>query len=115
MVEKPTQYLDVPSEAIREEEQKDSKEQGDRENHDDYENEEEQPPTILFTLEQLEVLLIMNRPNFNKLVAPLKGGSSKGIGFKPAKLGNFDGVQDRKVVDAWLAKMEDYFHATKIR
>jgi hypothetical protein len=56
----------------------------------------------------------MNRPNFNKLVAALKGGSSKGVEFKPARLGNFDGARDRKVTDAWLAKMEYYFHATKV-
>jgi hypothetical protein len=41
MVEKPTQDLDVPSEAIREEEQKDYEEQEDHENHNDHENEEE--------------------------------------------------------------------------
>jgi len=69
---------------------------------------------VLFILEQLEVLLKMNRPNFNELVAALKGGSSKGVEFKPAKLGNFDGARDQKVVDAWLAKMEDYLHATKV-
>ncbi len=56
----------------------------------------------------------MNRPNFTELVAALKGGSSKGVGFKPIKLGNFDGVRDRKVVDAWLVEMEDYFHAAKV-
>jgi hypothetical protein len=33
------------------------------------------------------------------LVVALKGGSSKGVGFKPAKPGNFDEVWDRKVVD----------------
>jgi hypothetical protein len=56
----------------------------------------------------------MNRPGFSELVAALKGGSSKGAGFQPAKLGNFDGVRNRKVVDAWLAKMEDYLHAAKV-
>jgi hypothetical protein len=30
------------------------------------------------------------------------------------KHGNFDGVRDWKVVDAWLEEMEDYFHATKV-
>jgi hypothetical protein len=40
MVEELTQDLKVPSEAIREEEQKDSKEQEDKENHGDHENEE---------------------------------------------------------------------------
>jgi hypothetical protein len=33
------------------------------------------------------------------LVAALKGGSSKSVGFKPAGPGNFDGIWDRKVVD----------------
>jgi hypothetical protein len=48
------------------------------------------------------------------LVATLKGESSKNAGFQLAKLGNFDGAHDRKVVDAWLAEMEDYLHATKV-
>jgi hypothetical protein len=56
----------------------------------------------------------MNRLDFNELVTALKGGSSKGVEFKPAKPGNFDGAQDRKVVDAWLAEMEDYLHAAKV-
>jgi hypothetical protein len=56
----------------------------------------------------------MNRPNFNELVTALKGQSSKGVEFKPARLGNFYGAQDRKVVDAWFAKMEDYLHAAKV-
>jgi flavodoxin len=56
----------------------------------------------------------MNRPDFTKLVAALKGGSSKGVGFKLAKPGNFDDIQDQKVIDVWLVKMEDYFHAAKI-
>jgi hypothetical protein len=62
----------------------------------------------------LEVLLKMNRPDFSELVAALKRGSSKNAKFQPAKLGNFDGVRDRKVVDAWLLKMEDYIHAAKV-
>jgi hypothetical protein len=48
MVEKPTHDLNVPSKAIREEEQEDSKKQEDRDNYDDHENEEEQLTTILF-------------------------------------------------------------------
>jgi hypothetical protein len=48
------------------------------------------------------------------LVVALKGGSSKNVGFKPARPGNFDGARDRKVVDAWLAKMEDYLHVAKV-
>jgi hypothetical protein len=34
----------------------------------------------------------MNRLDFTKLVVALKGGSSKGVGFKHAKLGNFDRI-----------------------
>ncbi len=56
----------------------------------------------------------MNRPDFSELVTALKGGSSKGVGFQPAKLGNFDKIRNRKVVDAWLAKMENYIHAAKV-
>jgi hypothetical protein len=56
----------------------------------------------------------MNRPNFIELVVALKGRSLKGVGFKPAKLGNFDGARHRKVVDAWLVEMEDYFHVAKV-
>jgi hypothetical protein len=56
----------------------------------------------------------MNRLNFSELVAALKGGASKDARLQPAKPGNFDGVRDRKVVDAWLAEMEDYLHAAKV-
>jgi hypothetical protein len=49
MVEKPTQDLDVSSEAIREEEQNDFEEQEDQENLEDHESEKEQPTTVLFT------------------------------------------------------------------
>jgi hypothetical protein len=79
VVEEPTQDQDVPLEAIREEEQKGSEHEGDRDNLDDHESEKEQPNAVLFTLEQLEVLFKMNRPDFNELVAALKGGSSKGV------------------------------------
>jgi len=56
----------------------------------------------------------MNRPNFIELVAALKGGSSKNVRFQLTKPENFDGAHDRKVVDAWLAEMEDYLHAAKV-
>jgi hypothetical protein len=62
----------------------------------------------------LEVLLKMNMPDFSELVAVLKRGSSKSARFQPVKLGNFDGICDRKVVDAWLTKMENYIHAAKV-
>jgi hypothetical protein len=96
------------------EEQKDSEGEQDRDSHEDHESEGGQPNAMLFTPEQLEVLLKMNRPDYNELVAAFKGGSSKSVGFKPARPGNFDGARDRKVVDAWLAEMEDYFHAAKV-
>jgi hypothetical protein len=73
MVEEPTQDREVPSQVIREEEQVDFEEQENQENHDDHENEKEQPTIVLFTLEQLEVLLKMNRFDFSELVAALKG------------------------------------------
>jgi hypothetical protein len=56
----------------------------------------------------------MNRPDFNEVVAALEGGSSKNAGFQLAKLENFSGAHDQKVMDAWLAKMEDYLHAAKV-
>jgi hypothetical protein len=56
----------------------------------------------------------MNRPDFTELVVVVKGGSSKGIRFKLAEPGNFDGIRNRKVVNVWFAKMEDYIHATKV-
>ncbi len=56
MVEKPTQDLDVPFEAIKEEEWEDFEEQEDHENCNGHENEEEQPTIVLFIPKQLEVL-----------------------------------------------------------
>jgi hypothetical protein len=56
----------------------------------------------------------MNKPDFTELVAALKGGSSKSVGFKPGEPKNFDGIRDRKVVDVWLVDMEDYIHAAKV-
>jgi len=85
-----------------------------REDQNEPESEEEQRSLVLFTPEQLEVLLKMNRPDFGELVTALKTGTSKGERFQPAKLGNFDGVRDRKVVDVWLAEMDNYLHATKV-
>jgi hypothetical protein len=41
MVEEPTENLDVPFEAIREEEQEDFEDQEDHDNRNDHENEEE--------------------------------------------------------------------------
>jgi hypothetical protein len=58
--------------------------------------------------------LLWSRAKARVATAVLKGGSSKGVEFKPVKLGNFDGSRDQKVVDAWLTEMEDYFHAAKV-
>ncbi len=56
----------------------------------------------------------MNRPNFSEMVAAFKGGASKDARFQLAKPGNFDGARDRKVMDTWLAEMEDYLHVAKV-
>jgi len=56
----------------------------------------------------------MNRLDFGELVAALKTGTTKGERFQPAKPGNFNGARDQKVVDVWLAEMEDYIHAAKV-
>jgi hypothetical protein len=108
MLEEPMEEQIAPPESIGEEAPR------NREDQDEPESEEEQWSSILFTLEQLEVLLKINRPDFGGLVAALKIGTSKGERFQPAKPGNFDGARDRKVVDAWLAEMEDYIHAAKV-
>ncbi len=84
MVEEPTQGPDVPPQAMGEEEQKDSEGEQHHDSHEDHESEEEQPNAVLFTPEQLEVLLKMNRPDYNELVAALKGGSSKGVDALPS-------------------------------
>jgi hypothetical protein len=70
------------------------------EDQDEPESEEEQRSSVLFTPEQFEVLLKMNRPDFGELVAALKRGLPKDTKFQPAKPGNFDGACDRKIVDA---------------
>jgi hypothetical protein len=108
MVEEPIEDRVVPSESIGEEEALVWEDQ------DEPESEEEQWSSVLFTSEQLEALLEMNRPDFGELVAALKGGSLKNAGFQPAKPRNFDGARDQKVVDAWLAEMEDYLHVAKV-
>jgi hypothetical protein len=108
MLEEPIEEQVAPPESIGEEAPR------AREDQDEPESEEEQRSSVLFTPEQLEVLLKMNRPDFGELVEALKGGSSKHARFQPAKPGNFDGARDRKVVDAWLAEMEDYIHAAKV-
>jgi hypothetical protein len=65
------------------------------ENHEDHE-----PPTlVMFTLDQVAILLQMNL-DFTKLVKILKERLSKGIGFKLAKPKCFDGSHNQKVVKA---------------
>jgi hypothetical protein len=108
MLEEPIKDREVLPESIREEEPR------NREDQDELESEEEQRSSVLFTLEQLEVLLKMNRLDFGELVATLKGGLPKDARFQPAKPENFDGARDRKVVDVWLMEMEDYLHVTKV-
>jgi hypothetical protein len=51
VVEEPTQDPDVPPQAIRGAEQKDSEGEEDHDSHEDHESEEEQPHTVLFTSE----------------------------------------------------------------
>jgi hypothetical protein len=88
MLEEPIKDRIVPPESIEEEEPR------TREDQDEPKNEKEQRSSVLFTQEQLEVLLKMNRPDFSELVVAFKRGSSKNAGFQPAKLGNFDGAHD---------------------
>jgi hypothetical protein len=108
MLEEPAEDRVAPPESIGEEEPR------LREDQDEPESEEEQRSSVLFTQEQLEVLLKMGRPDFGELVAALKTGAAKGERFQPAKPENFDGTCDRKVVDAWLVEMDDYIHAAKV-
>jgi hypothetical protein len=108
MLEEPTEDKVVLPESIGEEEPI------AREGQDELKSEEEQRSSVLFTSEQLEVLLKMNRPDFSELVATFKGGSSKNARFQSTKPGNFNGACNRKVVDVWLAEMEDYVHAAKV-
>jgi len=109
MLEEPIEYRIVPLESIGEEEPR------TQEDQDELESEEEQRNLVIFTHEQLEVLLKMNRPDFSELVMTLKGRASKDVRFQPAKPRNFNDAHNRKVVDAWLAEMEDYLHAAKVR
>ncbi len=94
MLEEPVEDLIAPPESIREEEPR------PREDQDEPESEKDQRSSVLFTQEQLEVLLKMGKPDSSELVAALKTGAAKGERFQPAKPGNFDGARDRKVVDA---------------
>jgi hypothetical protein len=108
MLEEPVEDQIVPLESIGEEKSR------PREDQDEPESEEETRSWVLFTPEQLEVLLKMNRLDFGELVAAIKTRTPKGEKFQLAKPGNFDGARDRKVVDAWLTEMDDYIHAAKV-
>jgi hypothetical protein len=88
MLEEPVEDRVVLPESIRDEEPR------TREDQDEPESEEEQRSSVLFTPEQLEILLKMNRHDFNELVAAFKGGSSKNAGYQLAKPGNFNGARD---------------------
>jgi hypothetical protein len=86
MLEEPIEDRVVPPESIGGEEPRVLEDQ------DEPENEEEQRSSVLFSSEQLEVLLKMNRPDFSELVVALKGKASKDVTFQSAKPGNFDGA-----------------------
>jgi hypothetical protein len=75
MPEEPAEDRVAPPESIGEEES------NLREDQDEPESEEEQKSSVLFTQEQLEVLLKMGRPNFGELVTALKTGAAKGERF----------------------------------
>ncbi len=94
MLEEPVDDRVASPESIEEEEPM------PREDQDEPASEEEQRSLLLFTQEQLEVLLKMGRPDFGELVAALKTGAAKGERFQPAKLGNFHGARDCNVADA---------------
>jgi len=107
-MEEPVDDQVAPLESIGEEEPM------PREDRDEPQSEEEeQRSSVVFTPEQLEVLLKMSRRDFSELVVALKMGAAKDERYQPAKPGNFDGVCDRKVVNAWFAEM-DYLHAAKV-
>jgi hypothetical protein len=72
-MEEPAKDRVVPSEPIGEEEPR------PREDHDEPESEELQWSLVVFTQEQLEVLIKLNRPDFSELMAALKGGASKSV------------------------------------
>ncbi len=75
MLEEPVDDRVTPPESVGEEEPM------PREDQDEPESEEEQRSSILFTQEQLEVLLKMGRPDFGELVAAFKTGAAKGERF----------------------------------
>jgi len=109
MLEEPNEDRVIPLESIGEEEPKTEEDQ------DEPESEEEQRSSVLFTQEQLEILLKMNRPDFSELVVALKGGASKDVMFQPAKLGNSMMFVTERLWALGLQRWEDYLHAAKVR
>ncbi len=91
MLEEPTEKQVVLPKSIWEEEPR------TREGQDGPESEEEQRSLVLFTQEQLEAFLKMNRPDFSELVAAFKGGASKDARLQPAKPENFDGAATKRL------------------
>jgi hypothetical protein len=75
MLGEPVENLVVPPKSIGEEEPT------TREDQDEPGSEETQWSSVLFTQEQLKVLLKMNMPDFGELVAALKSGTSKNERF----------------------------------
>jgi hypothetical protein len=106
MLEKPIENRGVPLESTREEEPI------TREDQDEPKSEQEQQSSILFTPEQLEVLLKMNRLDLSELVAAFLVIQKCGIPTGQTR--EFRWCPRPKVVDAWFAEMEDYIHATKV-
>ncbi len=80
MLEEPIEEQVAPLESISEEAPR------AREDQNELESEEEQQSSVLFTPEQLEVLLKMNRPNFGELVRPSKRGPPRVKGFNRPSL-----------------------------
>jgi hypothetical protein len=88
----PTQDPNVPPQAMSGEKQKDSEGEQDHDSHEDHESEEEQPNVVLFSPEQLEVLLKMNRPDFGELVAASREDHPKVCGSSPLGPGTLKGL-----------------------
>jgi hypothetical protein len=82
MLEEPTEKQVVPPKSIGEEEPR------TREDQDEPESEEEQRSLVLFTQEQLEALLKMNRPDFSELVAPSREEHPRMQGCNRPNLGS---------------------------
>ncbi len=81
MLEEPVDDRVAPPESIGEEEPMPGEDQ------DEPESEEEQRSSVLFTQEQLEVLLKMGRPDFGELVAALKREPPRVKGFNRSSPG----------------------------